>query len=126
VLCGLDEQGLAALAAAVLRADVDEEFARWLHSFTGGNALFAISTLTELLDRGEFTVGSAPPGPPSSAPVAVHLRDSLQRRIAGLGTRSRRAVDVLAVHGQPASPAFYGDLLDSADLAPAIDAGIVL
>jgi DNA-binding SARP family transcriptional activator len=122
---GLDLDGSIVLAGEILEADAPA-LGTWLHHFTGGHPLFMLATLADLLGRGVLEVGRADPPPPTSAPVPAHVREVLQHRIASLGANARRAVDVVAVLGEPLNPGAHTHLADPADLALAVRAGILV
>jgi hypothetical protein len=85
---------VVSLAEQVLRVPVSDDFGSWLHASTRGHPLFVIAMMSDLVGRGVLTVGQPDPRPPVAAPVPAHVREALQQRIAALGARVRRAVDV--------------------------------
>jgi tetratricopeptide (TPR) repeat protein len=88
----LDQEAVAAQAAALADTKLTSEEAAWLYRASGGNPLFV-----EQLVRWSAT--QQRPGLPRDLPVSAAVRRVVGERLAGLGGDARRVVTVAAVAG---------------------------
>jgi DNA-binding SARP family transcriptional activator len=112
VLAGLSEQEVGALAAAWLGSKPSSDLAAALLGRTGGNPLFLEELVRHLVESGPQR-SSAELVAAALTEVPHGVRSVIDRRLARLAPRVRRAVEVAAVAGE--------DFL-LADLAVACDA----
>ena len=109
-LAPLDEADIAALVDSLALPDVDgEHMAGPLARHTGGNPLFVLETLKQVVSSGDFD-GRRLPRP-------LGVVESIQRRVTALSAASQSLVQLAAVAGPDFSVSLAETVLDSSALA---------
>ena len=96
-LAPLDEDGLRALAASVLKEPPPTALVQWLKDRSRGNPLFALGLVRALLDEGGDLAA------PRLRRVPEDLADRVRALLATLETRALTVMELLTVIGRPAS-----------------------
>lgn len=123
-LTGLDAEEVTVLVARLTGTPAaDVHHAGWVHGLTGGHPMLVTEVVRDLSQR-EPGWATAP-AQPTLEEVTPRLRTLLGRRLDDLSTRTRRALDVVAVLGTAADPALVAWLTDPSRLDPAVAAGIL-
>jgi DNA-binding SARP family transcriptional activator len=123
----LDREAIGALVVRHTAGGADaDDLVTWLTELTGGNALFVTGLLTDLERRGVLSPDEGGRiRPPDTVEVPRRLHEAIGALIGSLGLATRRALDVAAVLDEPVEDRSLAELVDPADLVPAIEAGIV-
>ncbi len=101
------------------------EFVSWIMGLTAGNPLFVRALLDDLRLRGALRTAQGGVQPPAAFDVPAKLLDVMKRRIAGLGLRTRRALDVAAVIGPEIDEGLLAEMTQIDDLHGALAAGML-
>jgi predicted ATPase len=105
---------------SIFRSVIDTEFMEKLYDETEGNPLFAIETLTLLVDEGFLSEKKGQwtrTAPTETMGIPSKIHDVITRRVMRLGREERKLLDLAAVCGQSFNP----DILSRALVSDIVD-----